>query len=172
MPNLGRIINRRPSYDLTPQRTDDTGSETSSQTAVEVPTLNTIPTLSTDEAVEEGTEVGLSESEDARRKRRFSISSQLDESHYAVLPHLFTVDDWDEEEVKALNNHVRHQMHSKRAKFKRQMRGFRKYASKRTSCSAISERRTDIRRSTWLFRHLVCSFDNPVWSNMGVTNDR
>lgn len=130
VPNLGRYINRRPSYELTPHRTAETDSDTSSQVVTAVPPVGPPFTASLGD---EDTETRTSESEEARRKRKFSISSQLDEveSHYAVLPHLFTVEDWDEEEVKTLNNHVRHQMHSKRAKFKRQMRGFRKYASKR-----------------------------------------
>ena len=103
-----------------------------------MPTIDTAPTVSSDEAADDGTEADLT-STDRSRERKFSISSQLDESHYAVLPHLFSVDEWDEDDVKRLNDHVRHQLHSKRAKFKRSMRAFRKYVSRReyTECRPL-----------------------------------
>lgn len=59
-----------------------------------------------------------------------SISSQLSENRYAVLPHGVTLEGWTEEDKLELNDHVRHLLHSRREGFKRSMRGFRQYISK------------------------------------------
>lgn len=64
------------------------------------------------------------------RPRQTSISSQLSDSHYAVLPHGVDLEDWTKEDIDDLNDHVRHMLHSRRAGFKRSMQGFRKYIAK------------------------------------------
>lgn len=59
-----------------------------------------------------------------------SILSTMEEGpghHYAVLPHGASLPGWTDEEKAALDDHVRHVLHSKRAKFKRTMRGFGRY---------------------------------------------
>lgn len=59
-----------------------------------------------------------------------SILSTMDEGpehHYAVLPHGASLPGWTAEEKAMLDDHVRHVLHSKRAKFKRSMRGFGRY---------------------------------------------
>lgn len=59
-----------------------------------------------------------------------SILSTMDEGpdhHYAVLPHGASLPGWTDEEKAMLDDHVRHVLHSKRAKFKRTMRGFGRY---------------------------------------------
>lgn len=62
--------------------------------------------------------------------RRNSVSSQLTDSHYAVLPHGVRLEGWSEEDLDELNDYVRHLLHSRREGFKRAMRGFGKYVSK------------------------------------------
>lgn len=47
--------------------------------------------------------------------------------HFAVLPHGASLPGWTPEEKAALDDHVRHLLHSRRAKFKRTMRGFGRY---------------------------------------------
>jgi len=59
--------------------------------------------------------------------RALSITSNLTESHYAVLPHGMSISDWTEEDKAMLDDHVRHLLHSKWEKFKRGWRGFKKY---------------------------------------------
>jgi hypothetical protein len=49
------------------------------------------------------------------------------EHHYAVLPHGASLPGWTDEEKAILDDHVRHVLHSKRAKFKRTMKGFGRY---------------------------------------------
>lgn len=59
-----------------------------------------------------------------------SILSTMDEGpghHYAVLPHGASLTGWTDEEKAALDDHVRHLLHSRRARFKRSMRGFGRY---------------------------------------------
>lgn len=55
----------------------------------------------------------------------------MSEGHnYAVLPHGARLPGWTRDEKEMLNDHVRHLMHSRRAKFKRGMRGFGRYVRK------------------------------------------
>jgi len=60
-----------------------------------------------------------------------SIDSELSESRYAVLPHNTSLDGWSKEELSELNDYVRHMLHSRRSKFKRAMKGFKQYVSRR-----------------------------------------
>lgn len=73
-----------------------------------------------------GVELGTEDSQG----RRNSVSSQLTESHYAVLPHGVRLEGWSEEDLDELNDYVRHLLHSRREGFKRSIRGFGKYVSK------------------------------------------
>lgn len=63
--------------------------------------------------------------------RTFSITSQVEDDHYAVLPHGVTLEGWTDEDVEALDDYVRHMLHSRRSRFKRSMKGFGKYIRKR-----------------------------------------
>ncbi|KAG8525774.1 uncharacterized protein KY384_000534 [Bacidia gigantensis] len=120
VPNLGRFLNRRPTYDITPRYSEEsTDSSSSSDDGDTLPRVSTVATDHKPEDVQAATEGGLTVESSSQQRRRFSISSQLDDEHYAVLPHLFSVDEWEEKDVKALNEHVRHQLHSRRARFKR-----------------------------------------------------
>lgn len=64
-------------------------------------------------------------------ERTHSLSSMVSESHYAVLPHGVRLEDWSPEDIDALDDHVRHMLHSKRSKFKQSMVAFGKYVRKR-----------------------------------------
>ena len=63
--------------------------------------------------------------------RRSSITSHVEEEHFAVLPHGVTLDGWSQEDVQLLDDYVRHMLHSRRNRFKRSMKGFGKYIRKR-----------------------------------------
>jgi hypothetical protein len=120
VPNLGRFVNRRPTYNLArpPSETHSLedinrilapAREAQSEAQSEAPPkLNRSPT--------EGTMATL-----------VTIDSQMSDSRYAVLPHGVSLDGWSKEDKKELNDHVRHMLHSKRSKFKRAMRGFGHY---------------------------------------------
>ncbi|KAG5914298.1 hypothetical protein E4U53_004663 [Claviceps sorghi] len=60
-------------------------------------------------------------------RRSATITSQLSDSHYAALPHGETLEGWTAAEKRELDDHVRHMLHSRRSKFKRQMKGFGQY---------------------------------------------
>ena len=130
VPDLGRFVNRRPTYDLSPRdthdssstETSDSDSDDSSEEEKPPAPPTTGPTSSKDE----------DEIQEARRTRSDSITSVLDESHYAVLPHGVSLEGWSEQEKVELDDHVRHMLHSRRSKFKRGLKGFGKYIRKRT----------------------------------------
>jgi len=62
-----------------------------------------------------------------------SLTSRLDENHFAVLPHGERLQGWSKEERDELNDHVRHLLHSRKEKFRRSMKGFGQYVRKRES---------------------------------------
>lgn len=127
VPDLGRLLNRRPTYDLTSRtstfRAPGAGEAAprSRRGTTSRPLGSTGETTDTASPEREG-EAGLG--------RTTSISSRMTDSHWAVLPHGTTLEDWTEEDIAELNDHVRHLLHSRREGFKRSMRGFRKYVSK------------------------------------------
>ena len=131
VPDLGGLINRRPTYNLTtrsstigplPPRRDRAGTTTSRP-------VNELPTIPSEG--EPGAEVKPDDIElESGLGRRLSISSNLSDSRYAVLPHGISLEGWTEEDKADLDDHVRHLMHSRREGFKRSMRGFGQYISK------------------------------------------
>ena len=89
---------------------------------------------------------GLDEEQKAarRRQRLTSITSRLDDDHFAVLPHGEQLQGWSSEDVAELNDHVRHMLHSRREKFKRGMKGFWQYVRKRKSISPLYDTAADL----------------------------
>ena len=123
IPNLGTWYRRQPTYDLSQPSPVTPPDEESghAQTSVDY---------------EKQTETTETEGR-ARRPgapRMDTISSVLtgmSEGHnYAVLPHGASLPGWTPEEKAALNDHVRHLLFSKRAKFRRGLRGFGRYVRK------------------------------------------
>lgn len=127
VPDLGRFLNRQPTYELTPYNTDNAVAGAPSSDAPAISRIHTNTNM-------EDQEPGQTPS-DARGPytRSRSISSKLSETRYAVLPHNVSLDGWTEEDKAQLNDYVRHMLHSRRSKFKRGMKGFGKYVRKRTS---------------------------------------
>ena len=126
IPDLGGLINRRPTYNLTSRASSTTGRRSRAGTGAARPPsgLSTIPSEAPPQENKPG-EIELQEP----LGRRFSISSNLSDSRYAVLPHGIDLDDWSAEDKADLDDHVRHLMHSRREGFKRSMRGFKQYIS-------------------------------------------
>ena len=137
VPDLGRWINRRPTYNLSraPTRRRD-----------EPTTPGLTPMVTAQEAKTNGHEPDtepLAQTPSIQRtwswqrrppvQRSHSISSEMTDSHYAVLPHGVSLDDWSEEDKEALDDHVRHMLHSKRSKFKQSMKAFGQYVRTRKS---------------------------------------
>jgi len=172
VPDLGRFLNRRPTYTLTrpPTRISEVDSRngdydeqslrrpqtnrhrTASRLSV-APRLRPVAGVQSETAGTEGMEMADEATEHATEevetplnghelesggghmKRRTSLDSTLHSDYYAVLPHGISVDDWTEEDIAQLNDHVRHMLHSRRSKFKRSMKGFGQYIRKRASPS-------------------------------------
>ena len=152
IPDLGRFLNRRPTYELTRRPTDIPEAEPP-QGPTKRPTKTLIKTpeaQSPDErrkkqedlsleatrylTAEERSELEHPDSQTSTRfkaHRTHSLASVMSESQYAVLPHGVSLAGWSQEDKDELNDHVRHLLHSRRAKFKRSMRGFGKYVRRR-----------------------------------------
>ncbi|RMY40418.1 hypothetical protein D0866_01285, partial [Hortaea werneckii] len=102
VPDLGGLINRRPTYELTPRRTDiEARPRTRAGTrASQRPQNSRLKTMKEGEATGESNDI---EMQPAQRKT--SISSQLSDSHYAVLPHGVDLEGWEQEDIDELNDH-------------------------------------------------------------------
>jgi hypothetical protein len=126
VPDLGSFLNRRPTYTLTRHQSGVTDEKTpgpdgeSEQQETEQ-----------QEAEEEADREAEEETRIRRSNTLTTIRSTLSESRYAVLPHGASLEGWTVEEKRELNDHVRHMLHSRRAKFKRSMKGFGQYVRRR-----------------------------------------
>ncbi|TQS31640.1 hypothetical protein Golomagni_08072, partial [Golovinomyces magnicellulatus] len=119
VPDLGKYINRRPTYTLTQQ-----DYPASRPPTAEPPAEPPIPEIAEQEAALEMDPIQTGTS---RIRRTDTITSRLTDSHYAALPHGTSLEGWTDAEKMELDDHVRHMLHSRRAKFKRSMKGFGQY---------------------------------------------
>ncbi|KAF2118144.1 hypothetical protein BDV96DRAFT_569350 [Lophiotrema nucula] len=126
IPNLGSFYRRQPTYDLSHSSPDTPYEE-------KIDIQHGAQVDAEKEANEEGrdTERPTDLSRQATSQSIASVLTGISEGHnYAVLPHGASLPGWTDEEKAALNDHVRHLLHSRRAKFKRRMKGFWRYISK------------------------------------------
>ncbi|RYP89388.1 hypothetical protein DL770_004450 [Monosporascus sp. CRB-9-2] len=117
VPSLGRFVNRQPTYTLSqiphvpgafpPSREDVTSSRPVSAGGKD-----------------------KQETPGDERPPIERIPSVMTERFYAVRPHDASLEDWTEEEIAELNDHVRHMLHSRRSKLKRRFKAFGQYVRK------------------------------------------
>ncbi|KAL7793866.1 hypothetical protein V8C37DRAFT_80344 [Trichoderma ceciliae] len=125
VPDLGTWINRRPTYVLS-QR--DAGPLARLGRPAEREEERLPEGAEEPSRVETGLETPTTEAgAPATLRRSDTITSRLTDSHYAALPHGFSLDGWTEEEKLELDDRVRHMLHSRRSRFKRTMKGFGQY---------------------------------------------
>ncbi len=136
IPNLGWLYNRQPTYELSRSSPENWNEEAAIETA------HSAQGQGQGQGQEQGQQIvaGHQEPSSLSRPRAIrlpttnTISSVLtgtSEGHnYAVLPHGASLPEWTREDKAMLNKHVRHLLHSRRAKFKRRMRGFGRYVCK------------------------------------------
>lgn len=136
VPDLGKYVNRRPTYNLT-RRPTIQDEEAPPPTTEEQTKRQPIRP-----ALEERAYTGATMN---------TISSHINDRYYAVLPHGVRLEGWSEEEKLELNDHVRHMLHSRRSKFKRGMKGFGQYVRRRESISP------DALDNTNILQHLASS---------------
>lgn len=125
LPNLPWLYNRQPTYDLGQQTSESSDEEMGTVGREKSRQHDVQPMTQEGEAQRAAGGRGLT-----RINTIDSILSTMDEGpdhHYAVLPHGASLPGWTDEEKAILDDHVRHVLHSKRAKFKRTMRGFGRY---------------------------------------------
>lgn len=121
VPSLGRFVNRRPTYDIS--------------FVSKMP--GAFPEVSDEEKEDQSRPASRPASRQTTQQtprqsvsRAFSITSEITDSHYAVLPSGVSLEGWTQEEVDQLNDHVRHMLHSRRNKLKRGLKAFGKYVRK------------------------------------------
>ena len=119
VPDLGRLINRRPAYNLTAISPRQAKIETDADKVK----ADKDKEDALQDKVDEQAEAGVEPYDDDL----VTITSNLSDSRYAVLPHGVSLDGWTVEQKEQLDDHVRHMLHSKRAAFHRSMKGFRQY---------------------------------------------
>lgn len=125
LPNLPWLYNRQPTYDLG-QATSDSSDEEMGSTSREKTREDQLPNMTQEGEVERAAGArGLTRTNTI--DSTLSTMEEGPEHHYAVLPHGASLPGWTDEEKAILDDHVRHVLHSKRAKFKRTMRGFGRY---------------------------------------------
>lgn len=125
IPNLGSFYRRQPTYDLSQPSpittSDEEAAAAQGYAEQEKPVEETVDKEA----------VGRRPTEMTRMNTISSVLTGMSEGHnYAVLPHGASLPGWTAEEKAALNDHVRHLLHSRRARFKRSMRGFGRYVRK------------------------------------------
>lgn len=125
VPSLGRFVNRRPTYDLSqlPVLPPNLPG-TSPPSQEDVHTIRTTRTATTAGEGETGDE---SAHQRPSPPHVHSFSTVLTAPQYAILPKDATLEGWREEDIRMLNDYVRHMLHSKRSKFKQRMKAFGKY---------------------------------------------
>ncbi|KAI4600442.1 hypothetical protein KJ359_000797 [Pestalotiopsis sp. 9143b] len=129
IPSLGRLVNRRPTYNLSsvPRIPGAFPPESAEHGRATPDRLQPIDSST------EPSEVGTPGTEDEPSTARPSIEripSTMTERFYAVRPSNTSLADWSDEDLAELNDHVRHMLHSKRSGFKRKMKAFGQYVRK------------------------------------------
>ncbi|RDA84175.1 hypothetical protein CP532_3900 [Ophiocordyceps camponoti-leonardi (nom. inval.)] len=140
VPDLGNWVNRRPTYVLShhdgqPRRPTSAGARTVATTtaAASSPPLQhphpqpqqpPQPPFAFDDS---SSRVDDNDVEAPPIRRSATITSRLSDSHYAALPHGKKLEGWSAADKWELDDHVRHLLHSRRARFKRTMKGFGQY---------------------------------------------
>ncbi|KAI1935687.1 hypothetical protein LOZ12_005718 [Ophidiomyces ophidiicola] len=113
IPDLGTWINRRPAYTVTP----DPGQGNAE--------IENGKAFEKQEPLKDGVRPAAE-----RTGTMDTITSHLSDSRFAVLPDGVSLDGWGAEDKRALNDHVRHMLHSRRSAFKRGLKGFIQYVKK------------------------------------------
>ncbi|GAB1313729.1 hypothetical protein MFIFM68171_03939 [Madurella fahalii] len=112
VPSLGKWVNRRPTFHLS-----------------ELPPMpGAFPPSKEEVIATERADGGPEQRPPSTRSP--SLSSVLSQPQYAILPEHASLEGWPEDDIKMLNDYVRHMLHSRRSKVKQRLKAFVKYASR------------------------------------------
>jgi hypothetical protein len=117
---MGRVFNRRATY-----RISETDGEAGTIDKLKA-SLKRIRSQGEEEGDEKAGESGILGS----RPKRKPVPA-LTNAQYAILPEGEMLEGWNKAEKEELDDLVRHMLHSRRAKFKRAMKGFGQYVRRR-----------------------------------------
>lgn len=163
VPDLGRFLNRRPTYNLTKRPSDLVTKPRSRRGSRASRGSVSLPQDTTEFNKDQPIRPSIDRSNTLK-----TIDSTLSDTRYAVLPHGISLEGWSKEDKQELNDHVRHFLHSKRSRFKRSMRGFGQYLRKRKSPLLLSSHSSLLTfESARVFRHLVRLSHHCLWPHMG-----
>ena len=133
VPNLGKYLDRRPTYTLL---RDPTMTRTTTQAPLDRPPSAAGSQTGHSTHLQPISEAGPGSGQQApglqRSQTTDTITSVMNDKHYAVLPHGVSLDNWTAEEKAELDDHVRHMLHSRRSKMKRRWKAFGQYVRNRT----------------------------------------
>jgi hypothetical protein len=127
VPSLGRILDRRPKYTLS-TRYGEAGILDKVRASLK---RISSPEEETEKVVETVPRPQRPHEPPPRLPPRAGAVSHLSKAQYAILPDGEILLDWTDAEKAELDDLVRHQLHSRRAKFKRAMKGFAQYVRRR-----------------------------------------
>ncbi|KAH7025818.1 uncharacterized protein B0I36DRAFT_386211 [Microdochium trichocladiopsis] len=137
VPSLGRFVNRRPAFNLTPYprspespaRDDDEDEEESDHSPVDKPARGFKEEGGADVARHKKT-LGTAKELPPLPLPIERLPSVLTANHFAVRPSDTSLATWTDEDLADLNDHVRHMLHSRRSKVGRRLRAFGQYVSR------------------------------------------
>ncbi|RCI08840.1 hypothetical protein L249_4630 [Ophiocordyceps polyrhachis-furcata BCC 54312] len=132
VPDLGNWVNRRPTYVLShhdgqPRRPTSAGARTAATTTATASPPQPQQPQPPPAPASDDSRAHDNDAEAPPIRRSATITSRLSDSHYAALPHGKTLEGWSAADKWELDDHVRHLLHSRRARFKRTMKGFGQY---------------------------------------------
>ncbi|KUJ16453.1 uncharacterized protein LY89DRAFT_586667 [Mollisia scopiformis] len=121
VPSLGKLINRRPTYRISERPEEARTIDKLKNLLKNIPHALKEDDEGSDEAKPEGQQPSMP------WKRTIPAPPILFNAQYAILPDGERLEGWTNEEKEELDDRVRHMLHSRRAKFKRSLKGFRQY---------------------------------------------
>lgn len=151
VPSLGRFLNRNPTYNLTRHQKNTTDPGDTPPKPEPNPRPPPVKRTNTGNA---------------------TIGSALepDEPRYAIVPDGVSLEGWSTTDKQELNDHVRHLLHSRKARFRRAMKGFGQYASRRKRLPEFPNH-SNVNLSPWLLRHALRNSHHDFRLDLGVVLD-
>lgn len=125
LPNVPWLFNRQPTYDLMQSASESSDEEMGTARGRRASRTDQLAEMTQPGEHEQAARPGVERTDTI--DSRLSTLEEGPGHHFAVLPHGASLPGWSQEEKDALDDHVRHLLHSRRAKFKRSMRGFGRY---------------------------------------------
>ncbi|KXJ87676.1 hypothetical protein Micbo1qcDRAFT_151662 [Microdochium bolleyi] len=133
VPSLGRFVNRRPTFNLTPYpRGPDSpvGGDDDSESSPIEDLSKKFEREDRNNIVKHKKTPSADKELPPLPRAIERIPSVLTDTHFAVRPSDTSLAHWSDQDLADLNDHVRHMLHSRRSKVGRRLRAFGQYVSR------------------------------------------